>query len=136
MKNYTCILLHYILVVKESSHVLTTEAMRKLLFDTVHKIGETQKFKVICVGGYVDHLHFVVELGKNQKSARIAHTVQDLTAEFFRKEYGLELNWQEAFTTVSIGNNQLAEVSEYIKHNDCYHKDKSYAEEYAELIAN
>lgn len=133
-KNYTNILLHFVWGVQQESPILSNESMRQMLWETARQIGEAQGFKILCVGGHIDHLHLIVELGKNQKSARIAHTIQDMTATYFKKEFGLDVAWQESFLAVSIAKSQLPALSDYITKQEVLHSNKTFAEEYAELI--
>lgn len=75
-KNYTNILLHLMLGTAEQSTILADCNMRRMLFESVTAIGSMQGFQILDVGGCNDHLHVIVELGKNQKTARIVHTIQ------------------------------------------------------------
>lgn len=133
MKNYTNILIHYVLGIKEPSPVLENEAMRTMLCETVKSICEEQKYIVHCVGGATDHLHLVVKLGKNQKVARIAHTVQDLTTAYFRSEFGLPIAWDDSFLALSVAHHELPQLADNLAQHTTYHTKKTYHQEYDEL---
>lgn len=134
MKNYTNILIHYVWGTQEPSPVLVQPSMRELLYEVIRTIGNEQGFKILFVAGLNDHLHLIVELGKNQKVARIAHTVKDMTEGYFKKEFGLSLNWQESFLGLSISQKEFSYMTKNFAEHDAYHTQKSFEQEYMELI--
>ena len=129
-KIFTSVLLHYIIVTKEETSVLLDPNMRNLLYEVVGQIGREQGFDFCCIGGHIDHLHLVVELGKNQKVARVAHTVQDMTRKYFLREFNIDICWLDCFVALSIGVGEYNTIEQQIKSNSTH---KSYHEEYIEL---
>ena len=129
-KNFTSVLLHYVMGTKQESPIFADLNMRNLLYEVVTQIGREQGYEFYCIGGHSDHLHLIVELGKNQKICRVAHTVQDMTRKYFLKEFNLDLCWHDCFIALSIGVGEYRALEQQIR-TDSTHK--SYSDEYIEI---
>lgn len=132
--NHIRLLIHFMWGTQEPSPVLENEAMRYLLLDTLGQIAEKKSIVILCSAAHTDHLHVVVDMGKNQKSARIAHTLQDMSAEYFRKEFGLPLLWHNSFLAVSFAGKELNKLKQYLTDHHRQHINKSYRQELFEII--
>lgn len=130
-KTHIKILLHYVLPLQEPSEALANPALREILFEIIKQIGKEQGYPILCVGGNADHIHFITELGKNKKAARLVHAVQDITSQWLKQEYLLDMRWQESYVAVSLAQSQLAQTKAYIEGAHT----KTFADEYAELTS-
>ena len=132
--SYVKIILHCVWSTKKRQPLLSDRGQRETLFAHICANAKEKGIWVSLVGGYVDHLHLILYLGKDQIPSKILQLIKGEASHWFNQQYAQRLEWQDDYFTVSIGESQLTAVSNYILNQDEHHRHKSFQEEYEEFM--
>ena len=90
---------------------------------------------MLQVNGYVDHVHCLIALGKEQSISKVVKLVKGESSRWINKNNICEnpFNWQDDYYAVSVGAEQLDSVVNYIKNQEKHHSSKSFEDEEKEL---
>ena len=123
--SYVKIILHCVWSTKNRQPLLSDRGQRETLFAHICANAKEKGIWVSLVGGYVDHLHLILYLGKDQIPSKILQLIKGEASHWFN---------QDDYFTVSIGESQLTAVSNYILNQEEHHRHKSFQEEYEEFM--
>ena len=132
--SYVKIILHCVWSTRNRQPLLSDCSQRKTLFAHICANAKEKGIWVSLVGGYVDHLHLILYLGKDQIPSKILQLIKGEASHWFNQQYAQRLEWQDDYFTVSIGESQLTAVSNYILNQEEHHRHKSFQEEYEEFM--
>ena len=132
--SYVKIILHCVWSTRNRQPLLSDCSQRKTLFAHICANAKEKGIWVSLVGGYVDHLHLILYLGKDQIPSKVLQLIKGEASHWFNKQYGQRLEWQDDYFSVTIGESQLAAVSNYILNQEEHHRHKSFQEEYEEFM--
>lgn len=132
--SYVKIILHCVWSTKNRQPILTDRSQRETLFAHICANAKEKGIWVSLVGGYIDHLHLILYLGKDQIPSKVLQLIKGEASHWFNKQYSKRLEWQDDYFTVSIGESQVTAVSKYILNQEEHHRHKSFQEEYEEFI--
>lgn len=132
--SYVKIILHCVWSTKNRQPILSDRNQRENLFAHICANAKEKGIWVSLVGGYVDHLHLILYLGKDQNASNALKLIKGEAAYWFNKQYAKRLEWQDDYFAVSIGDSQLNAVSNYILNQEEHHRHKSFQEEYEEFM--
>lgn len=132
--SYVKIILHCVWSTKNRQPLLSDRSQRETLFAHICANAKEKGIWVSLVGGYVDHLHLILYLGKDQIPSKVLQLIKGEASHWFNKQYARRLEWQDDYFTVSIGESQLTAVGNYILNQEEHHRHKSFQEEYEEFM--
>ena len=132
--SYVKIILHCVWSTRNRRPLLSDCSQRKTLFAHICANAKEKGIWVSLVGGYVDHLHLILYLGKDQIPSKILQLIKGEASHWFNQQYAQRIEWQDDYFTVSIGESQLTVVSNYILNQEEHHRHKSFQEEYEEFM--
>ena len=132
--SYVKIILHCVWSTKKRQPLLSDRGQRETFFAHICANAKEKGIWVSLVGGYVDHLHLILYLGKDQIPSKILQLIKGEASHWFNQQYAQRLEWQDDYFTVSIGESQLTAVSNYILNQEEHHRHKSFQEEYEEFM--
>lgn len=132
---YVRVWIHAVWATKDRQPLLDS-SIRSTLFNHILENAKSKGIFLDRINGYVEHAHALISLGSNQT---ISKTLQLLKGEssFWINNNGLikeKFEWQDEYFAVSLDESQLDAVRHYIDHQEDHHKQKTFAEEYKELI--
>jgi REP element-mobilizing transposase RayT len=108
--------------------------------DELHKyicgVVNGKEQKVYAIGGMADHIHLLVSI---KPTISISDLVRDIKANSSKwineKQYVVgKFQWQEGFGAFSYGQSQLDIVITYINNQEQHHEQKTFKDEYIELL--
>jgi REP element-mobilizing transposase RayT len=109
--------IHLLWHVAGGAGTLAPDAVVKLA-PYVTRYGQTLGCTVYAVGGADDHLHVLLELPPNKSYGALSDELTRATARFVREAYGpTNFAWDTEYDAVSVGDDELAEVTAYIAAN-------------------
>lgn len=90
------------------------------------------------IGGYHDHLHCLVSLGKMQTIADVARLIKGESSFWINKEKLIpyKFEWQDDYFAVSVSHSHLDTVVNYIDNQESHHQSKTFKHEVDEFINN
>lgn len=133
--TFTQIYVHIVFSVKGRQNLI-----QKSWKDELHKyicgVVNGKEQKVYAIGGMADHIHLLVSI---KPTISISDLVRDIKANSSKwineKQYVVgKFQWQEGFGAFSYGQSQLDIVITYINNQEQHHEQKTFKDEYIELL--
>ena len=90
----------------------------------------------VVVGGVVDHVHLVFDMGKMHAPVEFVEQVKRESSKFV-KTLGTKYRdfyWQRGYGMFSVSPTHLADVETYIRKQEEHHRTKTFQEEYREFL--
>lgn len=84
------------------------------------------------IGGYKDHLHCLISLGKEQSIAKVVNLIKGESSFWINKNKFIKtkFEWADDYFAASISDSKIEVVRKYIVGQEEHHKKRSIAEEY------
>lgn len=88
------------------------------------------------INGYVDHIHCLISLGKDQNIAKISQLIKGESSFWINQNNFMndKFAWQDDYFAVSVSESQVAAVVNYINNQESHHAKKSFSEEADEFM--
>ncbi|MBL7865873.1 MAG: IS200/IS605 family transposase [Cyclobacteriaceae bacterium] len=108
--------------------------------DTLHKyiagIIKGKGQKSIIVNGMPDHIHLFVGLRPSMAISDLVRDVKNNSSNFVnaQKFIPFKFSWQEGFGAFSYSESQIERVYNYILNQEAHHTQKTFREEYTQLL--
>lgn len=82
------------------------------------------------VGGWVDHVHLLVDLRPTHAIPDLVRELKKASTEWIRSQHGLRsFQWQEGYGVFSVGTRELESIQRYIADQEKHHRSRSFREE-------
>jgi REP element-mobilizing transposase RayT len=90
----------------------------------------------IHIGGFVDHIHCLCLLSKNESPARIVQMLKQDSSKFIKTldDRLHAFHWQRGYGLFSVSPTHLDAIRNYISGQVEHHRVKSFQEEYQEFL--
>ena len=88
------------------------------------------------VGGVEDHVHMACTLPRTMAVSKLLEEINKSSSSWVKKQ-GSEfqtLAWQAGYGAFSLGQSQLPQVLRYIDNQDAHHQQRSFREEFLDLL--
>jgi len=115
---------------------LLTKEIRSEVFSYISGIITNRKHKSIIIDGMPDHIHILIGLNPNDSISDLVGAIKKNSSVFIN-EKGLlmgKFHWQDGYGAFSYGKSQLDKIYNYIKNQENHHKERTFREEYIELL--
>lgn len=129
--SWVRIWVHVVFSTKYRKPTLQTLEIRETMFNHIAKNAKKKDIWMESVGGYSDHAHCLISLGKNQNISNVAQLIKGESSHWINKSGLLKthFNWQDDYWAVSVSESHLSSVRNYIKNQEEHHKRKSFSKE-------
>jgi REP element-mobilizing transposase RayT len=99
-------------------------------------IISAKKQKLIVINNMPDHVHLLVGLQPDVALSDLVRAVKAGSSKFINEKHWCNgrFSWQEGFGAFSYSRSQLTPVIRYIENQQKHHAQKSFREEYLELL--
>ena len=133
--TYTQIYLHVVFAV-EGRQSLIPPANNDELHKFITGIVTKRQHKLIAINNMPDHLHLLVGLRPDVALSDLIRDVKAGSAKFINEKHWVKgrFGWQEGFGAFSYSRSQLPTVIRYIERQPQHHAQKSFQDEYLELL--
>ncbi|MGE3465315.1 MAG: IS200/IS605 family transposase [Pyrinomonadaceae bacterium] len=129
--SYVRIWVHMVFSTKNREADLSKEIRDRLI---PHIISNARAKDVVLesIGGWFEHLHLLISLGREQTIAKVAMLLKGESAHWLNQQKLLrgKFYWQDDYFAVSVSESRVAQLKEYIANQEEHHRAKSFAEEY------
>ena len=135
MSTYTQILYQIVFSTKYRERTLT-ENNRDKMFKYIWGLLKNKKCHLYRINGVEDHLHIVTHL---HPTVALSSLVKDIkvSSSLYIKEQNLFENftsWQEGYGAFTYSIKEKDRLIEYVKNQKAHHRNKTFKEEYIELL--
>ena len=99
-------------------------------------IARNHKMTAIQVGGIEDHIHALVLAPPTIAPSRIAQYLKGDSSKWIHEEFPnlRRFEWQDGYGGFTVSKSQVPDLIEYIKNQRNHHRQRTFQEEYLELL--
>lgn len=133
--GYVKIWVHLVWTTKNRAPVLVKE-IRKPLFEHIRENARSKNIYVDHINGYLEHVHCLISLRSGQTIDKILMLLKGEASNWANKQKLImpKLEWQEEYFAVSVSENGINRVREYIRNQEEHHRKTGFQEEYDEFM--
>ncbi len=133
--TYSQINIHCVFAVKGRENFITKN-FRDDLHSYMSGILKNDGSYPLAVGGWSDHVHVFFELDVTMKISDQMRMLKATSSKYIndKKLVPGKFQWQEGYGAFSYSRSQRNDVINYIMNQEKHHKNKSFKEEYLELL--
>jgi REP element-mobilizing transposase RayT len=106
------------------------------LYKYITGIVQNNKHKLIVINGTCNHIHIFVGYKSHQLIPDLLQDIKGDSSKWVndkRLVYG-KFQWQKGYGAFSYSHSHIDRVVKYIKSQETHHKQKSFNEEYLEIL--
>jgi REP element-mobilizing transposase RayT len=133
--TYTQIHIHFVSVVKYREAMIHP-SWKERLHQYITGIVRNYEHKMISINSMPDHIHMLIGCRPSQSISDLMKNVKGDSSEWINKEKltKRKFNWQDGYGAFSYAKSDIGTVARYISNQQQHHKQKSFQEEYRELL--
>lgn len=134
--SWVRIWVHLVFSTKNREPFLHSEELRLKVFQHIKENAKNKDIYMDCIGGYIDHVHCLISLGREQSISKVALLIKGESSYWINKSELLksDFKWQNDFWAVSVSESHLNAVRKYIKNQEEHHRVISFTEEVDNLM--
>lgn len=88
-----------------------------------------------AVGGVADHVHLLIGLRATHCLADVVQDIKTASSKWVHREIRQHIfSWQEGYGAFTVSPSHRTRVKSYIANQEQHHRQKTYQEEYLELL--
>ena len=127
---------HLVFSTKDKVPYLSSAELRKKVFLHIKQNAEQKDIWLDNVGGYNNHIHCLISLGKEQSISKVAQLIKGEASFWINKNQLTKTKfiWQDDYWAVSVSESYLNSIRNYIQLQEEHHKLKSFSEEIDEFM--
>jgi putative transposase len=134
-QSFVCAHLHIVFSTKHRQPTLRKEICERL-YSYIGGIIRNQKGVLLAAGGMEDHIHLLIQQGKQ---ISIADSVRDIKANssaWIHEQFHDLANfaWQSGYGAFAVSFSNIDAVKKYIDRQEEHHRKRTYQEEFLELL--
>jgi putative transposase len=135
MSTYTQILYQIVFSTKNREHTLVKESQKEL-YQYIWAILKNKKCHLYQIGGITDHIHILTHLNPSIALSTIIKDIKLSSNEYIKKQnlFADFKGWQEGYGAFTYSIKDKNNLINYIKNQEEHHKNKTFKEEFIELL--
>lgn len=128
--------IHFVWSTKNRVPFLSTPELRMEMWKHIRENAKSKGIFIDFINGYQEHCHCLVSLGDNQTMRQIMQLIKGESSHWMNKENLLKekFEWQDEYFAVSVSESMVDKVRNYIHNQESHHANKTWEEEYNELM--
>lgn len=105
--------------------------IRKQVFQHIKQNAEEKDIWLDSVNGYVDHVHCLISLNKDQTLSKVVQLIKGESSFWINKNNLCKdkFTWQDDYWAVSVSESHVKRVRTYILNQEEHHRKTTFAEE-------
>ena len=107
------------------------QKIRKKVFQHIRQNAELKGRWLDSVNGYVDHVHCLISLNKDQTISKVAQLLKGESSFWINKNNLTKSRfaWQDDYWAASVSEDHLSRTSAYIHNQEEHHRKITFSEE-------
>ena len=128
--SYVRIWVHVVFSTLNHEQYLTSDLRTKLI-EHIRINCRNKEIFLDSIGGWSDHLHLLISLGREQNIAKLMMLIKGESANWLNKQSIIrgKFNWQDDYYAISVSESQVAKVRSYIEGQEEHHRAVPFAKE-------
>ena len=133
--TYTQIYIQLVFAVRERACLIAPE-WKADIFKYIAGILANRGQKLIAIGGVADHIHILFGMLPSIALSDLVGDVKTSSGNFINEKRFVKgkFYWQEGFGAFSYSRAQIDAVAKYVMDQEKHHANRSFREEYVELL--
>ena len=133
--TFTQIHLQLVFAVKHRQ-ALIRKSWRDRLHSYITGIVQNHGHKMLQINSRPDHIHILIGYRPAQPLPKLVEEIKTSSNEFIKENRlsPFQFAWQIGYAAFSYSRSQVSAVATYIERQDEHHRNKSFREEYTELL--
>ena len=133
--TYTSLQYRFIFSTKNREPWIASEIEGRV-WSYIGGIARKHKMTALQVGGVEDHIHALILAPPTLAPSQIAQFLKGDSSKWIHEEFSRmrAFEWQDGYGAFTVSRSQIPEVIEYIKNQHAHHRNKTFQEEYLELL--
>ncbi len=133
--SWSRIWVHLVFTTKNRDQILR-ENIRQNLFDHIKENAKAKEIYIDSIGGFSDHCHCLISLGKDQNISKIAQLLKGESSLWVNKQkiFNYHFSWQNDYWAMSVSESGIDKVRSYILNQEQHHKKKTLNDEIDEIM--
>lgn len=134
--TFTKLHVHLVFATRDREPWFTDRELRTRLFAYLAETARRSKCVPLKVGGWIEHVHLLVDLAATSSVADLARDVKANSSRWLRRLQPTLANfaWQEGYGAFAVGQSQVAVTRRYIERQEEHHCVETFAEEYEKFL--
>ncbi|MGK9368720.1 IS200/IS605 family transposase [Melioribacter sp. Ez-97] len=134
--SWVRIWVHLVFSTKNREQYLNTKELRERVFQHIKENAKEKRIWLDSINGYKEHVHCLISLNKEQSISKVAQLIKGESSYWINKHKltRMKFIWQDDYWAVSVSENKVESVREYIAKQQEHHRIKSFTEEVEEFI--
>ena len=135
--TYSQISIHAVFAVKNRENIITKQ-WRDELHSYISGIIKNDNLKPLAVGGWLDHVHVFFGLPVTRNVSDTLRIIKTNSSKWINEQGFVKgkFQWQDGYGAFSYSKSQRDSVINYILNQEEHHRNKSFREEYLEMLNN
>jgi putative transposase len=133
--TYTRIHLQLVFSVQNRDCIIH-ESWKEELYKYITGIIQKNQHKLMIINGLPDHIHILIGMRPTQSLSELMQDIKGNSSRWIneRRFVNGKFSWQEGYGAFSYGIPEISNVIRYIRNQNIRHKQKTFYEEYLELL--
>lgn len=121
--SFVRIWIHVVCTTKNREPLLSS-AIRRDIFAHIRQNCREKDISLDRIGGWSDHVHFLISLGREQHIAKVMMLIKGESAHWLNKQGLLKgkFYWQDDYYAISVSESLLDRTRSYIDRQEEHHK--------------
>ncbi len=132
-QSYGPVYLHIVFGTKHRENLLTKELHTEFA-RYITPILKDCKARLISEGGMPDHVHLLIDLGRESSVATLLREIKAKSSSWLRKKTGKNFSWQSGYGVFSVSPSHIKNVESYIQNQEEHHRHKTFQEEFEDML--
>ena len=132
-QSYGHAYLHIVFATKHREPMLTPELHTEFA-RYITPILSDCKATFIAEGGMPDHIHLLIDLGRESAIKTVLREIKAKSSSWLRKKLEKNFSWQGGYGYFSVGPGHVQNVVGYIRNQEEHHHKKTFQEEFEEIL--
>ena len=98
--------------------------VRPAVIEHIHENCREKEIFLDSIGGWSEHLHLLISLGREQNIAKIAMLIKGESAHWLNQQQLIrgKFRWQDDYFAISVSESQVESVRSYIARQEEHHR--------------
>jgi REP element-mobilizing transposase RayT len=133
--TFTQVYIHTVFAVQDRFSIIS-ESWKDELYKYIAGVIKKNKHKPLAINGMGDHIHVFIGMKPTQYLSDLIQDIKAYSSRWIndRKFVKGNFNWQSGYGAFSYSHSQIDNVIKYIMKQEQHHKQKTFKEEYVQLL--
>ena len=133
--TYTQIHIQCIAAVK-FRQAMIKDSWKERLHKYITGIVSNNDHKMLSINSMPDHLHLLIGFRPHQSLSDLMRLIKGESSEWVNKQNFMPqaFRWQDGYGAFSYARSQINSVAHYIENQEEHHRNKTFLEEYEDLL--